>query len=480
MNRMGDTADPRWRALIVLCAGMLMVILDQTIVNVALPSIQADLGFTQSGLAWVVNAYLIAFGGLLLLAGRLGDLLGRKRIFMAGMVVFTLASLACGLAESRGVLIAARFVQGVGGALSSAVILGMIVTLFPSPREQAKAIGIYSFVASAGASIGLLSGGVLTQALNWHWIFFVNVPIGIATVALATRVVASDRGLGLRAGADVLGALLVTSGLMVGVYAIVGVVDHGWTSGHTLGLGGLSLALLATFVWREATAATPLLALRILRSRNVAGGNLVQTLLVSGALGMFFLAVLYLQRVLGYDALETGLAFLPVSLTIGVLSLGVSGQLMLRYGARAVLVPGMTLVALGLAWLTRAPVEGHFAADVLPAMLLMGAGAGLSFPALMTLMMSGATPEDSGLASGLANTTQQVGGAVGISVLVTLASSRTRALGGTGAVALTGGYHLAFIISASLAAAGALIAATVLRRETAARSDEVAEAVHAM
>jgi EmrB/QacA subfamily drug resistance transporter len=468
--------DPRWRALIVLCAGMLMVILDQTIVNVALPSIQADLGFTQSGLAWVVNAYLIAFGGLLLLAGRLGDLLGRKRVFMAGMVVFTAASLACGLADSQAALIVARFVQGVGGALSSAVILGMIVTLFPKPGEQAKAIGIYSFVAAAGASIGLLGGGVLTQALNWHWIFFVNVPIGIATLALAVRTVAADRGLGLSAGADVLGALLVTAGLMVGVYAIVGVADHGWTSGHTVGLGGVSLALLAAFVWREATAATPLLPLRLLRSRNVAGGNLVQTLLVSGALGMFFLAVLYLQRVLGFDALDTGLAFLPVSVTIGALSLGVSARLLLRFGARAVLVPGMTLVALGLAWLTRAPVDGHFAVDVLPAMLLLGAGAGISFPALMTLMMSGATPEDSGLASGLANTTQQVGGAVGISVLVTLATSRTQELGGSGAAALTGGYHLAFTVSAALAAVGALVAATVLRSERAARSDEVVAA----
>jgi EmrB/QacA subfamily drug resistance transporter len=458
--------DPRWRALVVLCAGMLMVILDQTIVNVALPSIQSDLGFTQSGLAWVVNAYLIAFGGLLLLAGRLGDLLGRKRLFMAGMVVFTVASLACGLAGSRGVLIAARFVQGVGGALSSAVILGMIVTMFPSPREQAKAIGIYSFVASAGASIGLLSGGVLTQALDWHWIFFVNVPIGVATIACAARMVASDRGLGLGAGADVSGAVLIVGALMLGVYAIVGVVDHGWGSARTLGLGGVSVALLAAFAAREATAATPLLPLRILRSRNVSGGNVVQALLVSGALGMFFLAVLYLQRVLGFDALETGLAFLPVSLTIGILSVGFSARLNLRFGARAVLVPGMILVALGLAWLTRAPVDGSFAVDVLPAMLLMGMGAGVSFPALMTLAMSGATPEDSGLASGLVNTTAQVGGAVGISVLVTLATSRTDGLlrgGSSTAAALTGGYQLAFGVSAGLAAVGALVAATVLR-----------------
>src|SRR3954471_4308241 len=426
------SSDPRRRALLVLCAGMLMVILDQTIVNVALPSIQEDLGFTQSSLAWVVNAYLIAFGGLLLLAGRFGDLLGRRSVFLAGMVVFTLASLVCGLAGSQEMLIAARFVQGAGGALSSAVILGMIVTMFPKPGEQAKAIGVYSFVASAGASIGLLSGGVLTQALDWHWIFFVNVPIGVVTLILALRMVPRDVGLGLRHGFDALGAVLVTGALMLGVYAIVGAETHGWASGRTLGLGVAALALLAAFLWRESTASTPLLPLRIFRSRNVSGANVVQALLVSGALGMFFLAVLYLQRVLGFDALETGLAFLPVSLVIGVLSLGFSASLNLRFGARAVLVSGMVFVAAGLAWLTQVSVDGAYVVDVLPAMLLMGAGAGISFPALMTLAMSGATPEDSGLASGLVNTTQQVGGAIGISVLVTFATSRTDSLHAAG------------------------------------------------
>jgi EmrB/QacA subfamily drug resistance transporter len=464
------SSDPRWRALIVLCAGMLMVILDQTIVNVALPSIQSDLGFTQSSLAWVVNAYLIAFGGLLLLAGRFGDLLGRRSVFLAGMVVFTTASLVCGLAGSQTMLIAARFVQGAGGALSSAVILGMIVTMFPKPGEQAKAIGVYSFVASAGASIGLLSGGVLTQSLDWHWIFFVNVPIGVVTLGLALRMVPRDAGLGLRHGFDAAGAVLVTGALMLGVYAIVGAETHGWASGRTLGLGIVALALLAAFVWREATAATPLLPLRILRSRNVAGANLVQALLVSGALGMFFLAVLYLQRVLGFDALETGVAFLPVSLAIGVLSLGFSARLNLRFGARAVLVPGMALVALGLAWLTRAPVDGGYVVDVLPAMLLLGIGAGVSFPALMTLAMSGASDADAGLASGLVNTTMQVGGALGIAVLATLASSRTDSLG-SGPAALTSGYHLAFTVSAVLVAVGALVAATVLQREGRARED---------
>ncbi len=323
------TRDSRWLALVVLCAGMLMIILDQTIVNVALPSIQEDLGFSAAGLAWVVNAYLIAFGGLLLLAGRLGDLIGRRRIFLGGLAVFTLASLLCGLSTSPEMLIAARFVQGVGGALSSAVILGMIVTMFPKPREQAKAIGVFSFVASAGASIGLLAGGVLTQALDWHWIFFVNVPIGLAALALASRLLEHEVGAGLRSGADIPGAVLVTSALMLGVYTIV--------DAHSWALGALAALLLVAFVVRQATAARPLLPLRILRSRNVAGANAVQLLMVAGLLGMFFLAVLYLQRVLGYDAVETGAAFLPVSLAIGILSLGFSPRLNTRFGPRAVL-----------------------------------------------------------------------------------------------------------------------------------------------
>src|SRR6187551_2516187 len=306
----------RWTALVILCTGMLMIVLDATVVNVALPSIQDDLGFSQSSLAWVVNAYLIAFGGLLLLCGRFGDILGRKSVFLAGLGVFTLASFLCGLAQSQAMLIAARFAQGIGGAMTSAVILGMIVTMFPEPREQAKAIGVYSFVASAGASIGLLAGGVLTQGLSWHWIFFVNVPIGIATGVLALRLLAPEAGAGLRAGADALGAVLVTGALMLGVYTIVQAGEHGWGSLHTLGLGAVSLALLGGFVARQATAATPLLPLRLLRSRPVAGANAAQVLMVGVLFGVFFLGVLYLQRVLGYDAIEIGLAFLPVSLGI--------------------------------------------------------------------------------------------------------------------------------------------------------------------
>ena len=456
----------RWTALVVLCVGMLMVILDQTIVNVALPSIQADLGFTQSGLAWVVNAYLIAFGGLLLLSGRLGDLIGRKRVFIAGLAVFTVASLFCGLAQSQGMLIAARFLQGAGGAMASAVILGMIVTMFPEPREQAKAIGIYSFVASAGASIGLLAGGVLTEAINWHWIFFVNIPIGIGAWFAAQRMLAREEGIGLQQGADVPGAVLLVSSLMLAVYTIVEAAERGWGSLHTLGLGAVALALLAGFVGRQARIEHPLVPLRIFRSRTVVVANAVQALMVAGMFGMFFLGALYLQRVLGYSAIEVGLAFLPVALMIGVLSVGASARLVMRYGARATLIPGLVLLTAGLALFVRAPLDASYAVDLLPSMLLLGVGAGLVFPSLMTLAMSGATESDSGLASGLINTSVQVGGALGLAVLATLSSTRTTDLladGSATAEALVGGYRLAFGIGVGLLVVAVVLAATQLR-----------------
>jgi EmrB/QacA subfamily drug resistance transporter len=468
-----DTARPRadadrWIALVVLCVGMLMIILDQTIVNVALPSIQSDLGFSQSSLAWVVNAYLIAFGGLLLLAGRIGDLVGRRRVFLGGLALFTVASLVCGAAQSQEMLIAARSVQGVGGALTSAVILGMIVTLFPRPDEQARAIGVYAFVASAGASIGLLAGGVLTEAINWHWIFFVNVPIGVATALVATRVLGHETGIGLERGADAPGALLIVAALMLAVYTIVDVPGHGWGSARTLGLGAVAIALLAAFVVREATAARPPVPLRIFRSRNVTTANLVLGLMVAGLLGMFFLGALFLQRVLGYGALDVGLAFLPVALAIGTLSLGVSARLIVRFGARATLLPGLALAAAGLAVFQRAPVDATYLRDLLPAMLLIGLGAGLAFPALTSLAMSGATPSEAGLASGLFNTTQQVGAALGLAVLATLSATRTadlRASGDGTDAALTGGYHLAFAIAALLVVAALALALALLRAE---------------
>jgi len=461
MQSSETSRDTRLPALIVLCAGLLMIILDGTVVNVALPSIQHDLGFSQSSLAWVVNAYLIAFGGLLLLAGRLGDLVGRERMFLAGLAVFTAASLLCGLASSQEELIAARFIQGVGGAAASAVILGVIVTMFPERGEQARAMGVVGFVASGGASLGLLVGGVLTQSLSWHWIFFVNVGIGIATAAFALRLLPRGRGLGLGAGADVAGAALVTAALMLGVYTIVKTVDHGWTSAHTLGLGAASLALLAAFVTRQRRAANPLLPLRMFRSRTVVVSNLIMLLLVAAMFGQFFHAALYLQRVLGYGAAQTGFAFLPVSLAIGTLSLGFSARLSLRFGARAVLAAALALLAAGLALLTTVPPGADYATQVLPPMLLLGIGGGLAFPTVTTLAMSGATAEDSGLASGLVNTAQQVGGALGLSVLATLATGRTQHLLGAGeghASALTAGYHLAFGVAALLALAGLALA----------------------
>ena len=456
----------RWIALIVLCAGMLMVILDQTIVNVALPSIQDDLEFSQSGLAWVVNAYLIAFGGLLLLSGRLGDLIGRKRVFMAGLAVFTVASLLCGVAQSQEVLVGARFLQGAGGAMASAVILGMIVTMFPEPADQAKAIGIYSFVASAGASIGLLAGGALTEAINWHWIFFVNLPIGIGTAVFAMRLLEREDGIGLGEGADVPGAVLIVVALMLGVYTIVGAAEEGWGSAQTLLLGAVSAALLAAFVVRQARVEHPLVPLRIFRSRTVSAANVVQALMVAGMFGVFFLGALYMQRVLGYDAIEVGLAFLPVALSIGVLSIGASARLITRFGASATLLPGLVLIAAGLILFASVPVDGEYFADMFPSMLLLGIGAGLSFPSLMTLAMSGASPSDAGLASGLINTSVQVGGALGLAVLATLSTTRTEdalADGMANDAALVEGYRLAFWISAGLVLGAVAVAATQLR-----------------
>ena len=457
--------DRRWHALVVLCVGMLMIVLDVTVVNVALPSIQADLGFSQAGLAWVVNAYLISFGGLLLLAGRLGDLVGRRRVFLAGLALFTVASLVCGLAQSELMLIAARFVQGVGGAMTSAVILGMIVTMFPAPGEQAKAIGIYGFVASAGGSIGLLAGGVLTEAINWHWIFFINLPIAVGTAVAAARLIPDDRGIGLSRGADVLGATLVTGALMLGVYTIVKASEHGWASAHTLGLGTVALVLLGLFVARQARAANPLMPLRVFRSRTVSGANAVQVAVVAGMFSMFFLGTLYLQHVLGFNPLQIGLAFLPSTVVMGVCSAVVSPRLNARFGARTTLVPALALVLLGLLLFARLPSDGSYL-DVLPAVVLVGIGAGLSFPGLMTLAMEGVAPEDAGLASGLVNTSAQVGGALGLAVLATLSAGRTEDLSAAGAApldALTGGYHLAFLVGAGLIAVGMTVALALLR-----------------
>jgi EmrB/QacA subfamily drug resistance transporter len=470
-----DEDRKRWIALYVLCAGMLMIVLDVTVVNVALPSIRDDLGFSQSSLAWVVNAYLISFGGLLLLAGRFGDILGKRSIFLGGLGLFTVASLGCGIAQSQEVLVAARFIQGIGGAMTSAVILGMIVTMFPEPRDQARAIGVYGFVASAGGSIGLLLGGVLTESINWHWIFFVNIPIAILTAFLALRLIDRDEGIGFGDGADVPGAVLITTSLMLGVYTIVKpAAEQGWGSAEALGLGALSLALLAAFLVREARTSNPLIPLRIFRSRNMSGANVIQALTVAGMFGMFFMGALYLQEVLGYDPLEIGLAFLPATLVMGVLSFKFAEPLFTRFGARRTLLAGLVLVAIGLALFTLAPVDGRYVVHVLPVMIVLGLGIGVCFPALMNLAMSGATQEDAGLASGLVNTTAQVGGALGLAVLATLSATRTDDLLASGegaASALTSGYHLAFLIGAILVAVAVVVGIVVLQSEEEAQAE---------
>jgi EmrB/QacA subfamily drug resistance transporter len=450
---------------------MMMIVLDMTVVNVALPSIQSALHFSQSSLAWVVNAYLIAFGGLLLLAGRLGDLLGRRRVFLAGLVVFTVASRVCGLATSPAMLVGARFLQGAGGAMTSAVILGMIVTMFTGPREQARAIGVYAFVASAGGAVGLLAGGVLTQLLNWHWIFFVNLPIGLATVVLTRRVIQPDAPGQAGGRADVPGAVLITGAMMLSVYTIVGpAAQLGWLAGRTLLLGGCSLALLVGFVARQATARQPLMPLRILRSRNLTGVNLLQVLGTAGMFGLFFLGSLYLRQILGYDPLRIGLAFLPVTVVMGTLSVRYTDRLTGRFGTRCLVFAGLALIAGGLAIFTQIQAGGSYLTGIFPAAMLIGTGAGVCFPAMMTLGMSGATPADAGLASGLLNTTAQVGGALGLAVLATVSAARGSSLIAQGhpvAAALADGYRLAFWIAFGLVIAAIAVGAAVLRPERA-------------
>ena len=454
----------RWTALVVLCAGTLMTILDGNIVTVAMPAVQSDLGFTASGLAWVVNAYLIPFGGLLLLAGRLGDLVGRKRMFVAGLAVFTVASVLCGTATGQGTLIAARALQGVGGAMTSAVVLGMLVSLFPEPRAQARAIAVFSAVGAAGGALGTFLGGALTQALNWHWIFLINLPIGLVALLAAVRVLAPEDGEGLGRGADYPGAALVTGALMLTVYVIVGSGDR--APATTLLLAAVSLALFTAFTVRQARAARPLLRLRLFGSRLLSGANAVQILMIATMYGFQFLGALYLQRVLGFGELLTGTAFLPAPVVIGVLMLGLSARTIGRFGAYRVLLAGLVLVLAGMALLSRAPADGSYLADVLPALLLLATGFAAAMPALTGLAMAGAREEDAGLASGLFNTTQVVGGSLGLAVLSVLAASRTEGLLARGAElvpATAEGYRLAFGVGTGIAAGALVLAAVVLR-----------------
>ncbi|MEV5915028.1 MFS transporter [Streptomyces chartreusis] len=454
----------RRASLVVLCAGTLMTILDGNIVTVAMPAIQSDLGFSAPGLAWVVNAYLIPFGGLLLLVGRLGDLIGRKRMFTAGLAVFTAASVLCGVATGQGVLVAARALQGVGGAMTSAVVLGMLVALFPEPREQARAIAVFSAVGAAGGALGTFLGGALTEALNWHWIFLINLPIGVVAWLAAIRVLEPDRGAGLGRGADYPGAALVTGALMLTVYVIVGAGDRDLAP--TLLLAALALTLFVAFTLRQARAARPLLRLRLFGSRVLSGANAVQILMIATMYGFQFIGALYLQRVLGYGELLTGTAFLPAPIAIGVLMLGLSARTVGRFGAYRVLLAGLLLIVAGMALLSRAPVDGSYLTDVLPPLLLLATGFAAAMPALTGLAMSGAREEDAGLASGLFNTTQVVGGSLGLAVLSVLAASRTEGLvaDGTGLVAATAeGYQLAFRVATGIALGALAVAAVVLR-----------------
>ena len=455
----------RWIALIVLCLGTLMIVLDTTIVNVALPSIRADLGFSETSLAWVVNAYLLTFGGFLLLGGRLGDLYGPRRLFLTGIAIFTLASLACGLAGSEGFLVTARAVQGVGGAIASAVSLSLTMNLFTEPAERAKAMGVFGFVASGGGSIGVLLGGVLTNSLDWHWIFLVNFPIGIAVVVLSLRLLPGART-GATGRLDVAGAVTVTASLMLAVYAIVNGNQAGWVSGRTLGLLAAAAAFLALFLVVESRVTSPLMPLALFRLRNLATANVVGVLWAAAMFAWFFLSALYLQLVLGYSPLQVGLAFLPANLIMGALSVAVSARLVMRFGIKRPLAAGLTCAAVGLLLFARAPVGGGFVANVLPSMILLGIGAGIAFNPVLLAAMSDVAPEESGLASGVVNTAFMMGGALGLAVLASLAASRSDSLRATGhspLAALVGGYHVAFVVGAVFAATAALVGVSLLR-----------------
>ncbi|MFS2100330.1 DHA2 family efflux MFS transporter permease subunit [Variovorax sp. Varisp85] len=456
----------RWLALMVLCLGVLMIVLDTTIVNVALPSIRTDLGFTETSLVWVVNAYMLTFGGFLLLGGRLGDLYGHRRVFLAGLVLFTLASLACGVSTSQGLLVASRAVQGLGGAVVSAVSLSLIMNLFTEPADRAKAMGVYGFVCAGGGSIGVLLGGLLTSTLSWHWIFLVNLPIGVAVYALCVALLPSARGHAHGEKLDVAGAVTVTLSLMLAVYGVVNGNEAGWGSTQTLGLLGAAVVLLAIFIAIESRVQHPLMPLGLFKLRSVSVANVVGVLWAAAMFAWFFISALYMQLVLNYTPMQIGLAFLPANVIMAVFSLGLSAKIVMRFGIRKPLAAGLWLAAVGLALFARAPVNGSFVVDVLPGMMLLGLGAGMAFNPVLLAAMSEVSPADSGLASGVVNTSFMMGGALGLAVLASAAAARSASMEAAGAqmpLALTGGYNLAFLVGAVFAAAAGLIGALLLR-----------------
>jgi EmrB/QacA subfamily drug resistance transporter len=464
------TADlrTRWLALYVLCLGDLMIVLDGTIVNVALPSIRDDLGFSQTSLAWVVNAYLLTFGGFLLLGGRLGDLFGHRRLFLGGISLFTLASLGCGLANSQGLLVAARAVQGIGGAVVSAVALSLLMTLFTEQADRAKAMGVFGFVLSGGGVIGVLAGGILTDALSWHWIFLVNLPVGVLVYVLSLRLLPTERGPAATGRVDVAGAITVTAALMIAVYAIVNGNEEGWSSAQTLGLLGAAVALLAVFLVTEARISAPLMPLGLFRNRNLSTANVVGALMAAGLFAYFFFSALYLQLVLGYTPLEVGLAYLPGTVVWGASSLLLSDRLVMRFGIKPPLLAGLALMILALFLLVRTPVDGSWVVDILPATIAIGLGAGIAFNPILLAAMSGVGQEQAGLASGIVNTAFMMGGAVGLAILASLADLRSDNLLGSGdgsLAALNGGYHVAFLVGAIFLVAAAAVAAALLRVE---------------
>ncbi len=466
MTAMSDSSRKRWLALIVLCLGDLMIVLDTTIVNVALPSIREDLAFTETSLVWVVNAYMLTYGGFLLLGGRLGDLYGQRRLFLLGTTLFTLASLACGLAGSQGLLVAARAVQGLGGAVVSAIVLSLIMNLFTDPVERAKAMGIYGFVMAGGGSVGALLGGLLTDALSWHWVFLVNIPIGVAVYALIVILLRESRAPAGTARLDVGGAVTVTASLMLAVYAVVNGNEVGWTSAQTLTLLGAAAGLLALFLALETWVRDPLMPLRLFRLRSVATANVVGILWSAAMFAWFFVSALYLQLVLGYSAMQVGLAFLPANLIMAAFSLGLSAKMVMRFGIRVPLAAGLALTAAGLALFALSPVDGSFALHVLPGMALLGIGCGMAMNPVLLAAMSDVPQSESGLASGVVNTAFMMGGALGLAVLASLAAARTDrllALGADSLAALNGGYHIAFAIGAAFAAAASLASAALLR-----------------